>query len=440
MQQQETKKTRRIRQVSVTNLFGTFNHIIPLKMDEHITIIHGPNGFGKTVMLKLLHALFGPLDQLSQNDQILQRIPFDEFRVDFEDNTSFWVRKTTQSIVFHATDKELYSLRSKLLPKVNMPYSPPEVDFTSEKSRRLQELWKTVLIDEPEGLGDRLSAELIGARTKMPEWLVDIRKSVPIRFIETQRLLSSTVTTESEYAVTEDSRHLVEVIQRKLAEATADTLSQPLAKTLSTRLISPTLAQYLQVTKEELLDKLEKLEQKRSHLVGIGLIDQKTGTEFPIDSEQGIEDTPKVVLAVYIDDIERKLGFFDEFVKKIDLLTTIINKHFLYKTLTISKESGFVFTTENGTNLPLEDLSSGEQYELVLFYALLFRVDPGSLILIDEPELSLHVVWQRRFLKDILQIAALTKIDAILATHSPSLISDRRDLLVRLKEPENVRL
>jgi hypothetical protein len=35
---------------------------------------------------------------------------------------------------------------------------------------------------------------------------------------------------------------------------------------------------------------------------------------------------------------------------------------------------------------------------------LLFRVTPGSLILIDEPELSLHVVWQEQFLKDVQQI------------------------------------
>ena len=55
MQQEEKGKVKRIRQVSVTNLFGLFNHTIPLKMDDHITIIHGPNGFGKTMVLKLLN-------------------------------------------------------------------------------------------------------------------------------------------------------------------------------------------------------------------------------------------------------------------------------------------------------------------------------------------------------------------------------------------------
>src|SRR5437667_12688158 len=128
MQQEETKKTRRVQQVSVTNLFGIFNHVIPLKMDEHITIIHGPNGFGKTVMLKLLHALFG------QSNHLLQNIPFDEFRIDFEDNTSLWVSKTPRShdltgeehpleyeIVFHATGSKPYTLPSQTLQMATCP-------------------------------------------------------------------------------------------------------------------------------------------------------------------------------------------------------------------------------------------------------------------------------------------------------------------------------
>jgi AAA15 family ATPase/GTPase len=157
MQQQETKKPRRIRQVSVTNLFGIFNHTIPLKMDERITIIHGPNGFGKTMMLKLLSALFSTVDQLAESDQLLENIPFDEFRVDFEDNTSFWVSKTSRSrnlpekthpskreIVFHATNQEPHPLRPKT------------------------------------------------SQNRTPKWLVDMRESVPIHLIETQRLFSST--------------------------------------------------------------------------------------------------------------------------------------------------------------------------------------------------------------------------------------------------------
>ncbi len=457
MQQEGTRKRRRIQQISVTNLFGIFNHTIPLKMNDRITIIHGPNGFGKTMILKLLHALFG------QSNRLLQYIPFDEFRVDFEDNTSFWVSKTLRSngltedehsvgreIVFHATGRKPCSIRPKTI-KEGATLSLSLIDrVISSLDRVGPEAWRHLptgeilsLEDVIERFGDRLPPEFIGERTTMPEWLVDIRKSVPIRLIETQRLLSYTRPSKrseyeraiaSEYAVTEDSRHLVEVIRRKLAESAA--LSQSLDRTFPARVISPT-AQQLQVPGEDLLDKLEKLEKKRSRLMAVGLLDQETGTEFPVGAEQRIEPNTKAVLAVYAEDTEKKLGIFDELAQKIDLLTTIIDNRFLYKTMSINKEKGLVFTTRNGIILPLENLSSGEQHELVLFYELLFRVTAGSLILIDEPELSLHVVWQEQFLKDVQQVTQLTDIDIILATHSPDIISDRRDLVVELEEPRN---
>ena len=50
----------RIKQISVSGLFGIFDHIIPLNMYDRITVIHGPNGFGKTAMLRILNAFLTP--------------------------------------------------------------------------------------------------------------------------------------------------------------------------------------------------------------------------------------------------------------------------------------------------------------------------------------------------------------------------------------------
>ncbi len=41
----------RIAQISITGLFGVFDHVIPLNLDDRITIIHAPNGYGKTIDL-----------------------------------------------------------------------------------------------------------------------------------------------------------------------------------------------------------------------------------------------------------------------------------------------------------------------------------------------------------------------------------------------------
>jgi len=104
--------------------------------------------------------------------------------------------------------------------------------------------------------------------------------------------------------------------------------------------------------------------------------------------------------------------------------------------MNISKEKGFDFIAHDGSPLSTTDLSSGEQHELVLMYELLFNVKPNSLIMIDEPELSLHVAWQMQFLDDLQSIIALSEFDILLATHSPQIINKRWDLTVELQGPD----
>ena len=117
---------------------------------------------------------------------------------------------------------------------------------------------------------------------------------------------------------------------------------------------------------------------------------------------------------------------------KVETLKRIANARFLYKQVAVS-EDGIVVTTSEGQPLDLEMLSSGEQHELVLLYGLLFRVSGDALIMIDEPELSLHVAWQEKFLSDIDGIAKLSGFRVLLATHSPQIIGDKYDLAIELE-------
>ena len=65
---------------------------------------------------------------------------------------------------------------------------------------------------------------------------------------------------------------------------------------------------------------------------------------------------------------------------------------------------------------------------------LLFEIESDSLVMIDEPELSLNVVWQRNFLRDLQRIIELRKFDVLIATHSPMIIHDKWDWVVHLGE------
>ena len=170
-------------------------------------------------------------------------------------------------------------------------------------------------------------------------------------------------------------------------------------------------------------------------MVEAGLL-EKEGQEPPFVIPQDIDETKLPVLSVYIQDAEKKLSVFDQLVAKTELFKNSINNRFQYKHVSIGKE-GFRFVTLEGSPLNPMNLSSGEQHEVVLLYELLFRATENSLILLDEPEISLHIGWQEQFLADLSAITEISGLDALVATHSPQIISDRWDLTVELKGPAN---
>jgi len=79
--------------------------------------------------------------------------------------------------------------------------------------------------------------------------------------------------------------------------------------------------------------------------------------------------------------------------------------------------------------LPFGSLSSGEKQIVSVFARLLLDYERRFLILIDEPELSLSIEWQRRFLPDILKTQSCTQLIAI--THSPFVFENELDRLAK---------
>ncbi|WP_454824460.1 AAA family ATPase [Paraburkholderia xenovorans] len=72
---------------------------------------------------------------------------------------------------------------------------------------------------------------------------------------------------------------------------------------------------------------------------------------------------------------------------------------------------------------PFSDLSSGEQQIVSLVVKILAHAQRGCLMLIDEPEISLHVSWQRVLPRVLSTIARNFSCDILVATHSPLIIS-----------------
>uniref|UniRef100_UPI00286A57AF AAA family ATPase n=1 Tax=Chamaesiphon sp. OTE_75_metabat_556 TaxID=2964692 RepID=UPI00286A57AF len=274
-----------------------------------------------------------------------------------------------------------------------------------------------------------------------PEWLKNIRLNIHVRLVESQRLLnlSSVYNSKLETAsmiptVSAYSEELAQIMRDKFGEY--GIISQSLDRTFPTRLVQRQSSP--NSTDRQLRERLEQLEITRSRLISIGLLDRTENSDFPVQPP-AMDESTKNILSVYVEDVEKKLSVFNDIANKIDLLKEIINSKFTYKEISFNKRKGFVFRTlsdfsisDSDTLLPT-DLSSGEQHELVLLYQLLFKVEPKSLVLIDEPELSLHVGWQVQFLKDLQEIVKLADLDILMATHSPDIIQDRWDLTVELQ-------
>ena len=148
-----------------------------------------------------------------------------------------------------------------------------------------------------------------------------------------------------------------------------------------------------------------------------------------------MDGTQARVMTLYVRDTASKLEALDNLAKRAGLLLNNVNEKFRHKQIRLDRKGGLVAERADGESLPLESLSSGEQHELVLHYDLLFRVPSNTIVLIDEPELSLHIAWQKRFLSDLLKIIGVANFDAVVATHSPYVVGEREELMVGLGDP-----
>lgn len=134
--------------------------------------------------------------------------------------------------------------------------------------------------------------------------------------------------------------------------------------------------------------------------------------------------------------------------KKILKLEEMLNNYFYDKEIEILPSGIFVKIKKEADNLkivPLRDskndriglneLSSGEKKIILLFVIAAFS-DRVSVVL-DEPELSLSVLWQEHLLPDLLEEGGFKNL--IVATHSPYMAMDERvqDCMVFLPAEDN---
>lgn len=110
------------------------------------------------------------------------------------------------------------------------------------------------------------------------------------------------------------------------------------------------------------------------------------------------------------------------------------------RSLRIIADISLVFT-KSQYEIDFSELSSGEQQVLGTVIRSVAKLGQNSVLVIDEPEVSLHPAWQRQYLPRLLEtLSFFPGTHIILATHSHFMIADlaegKASLTVATNEPE----
>lgn len=145
--------------------------------------------------------------------------------------------------------------------------------------------------------------------------------------------------------------------------------------------------------------------------------------------------------AYYLSDLSKQLsdlihqaGKVDmEDMKKIyahnDMFIEIVNEAFKRTNKTVdTTKSKLQFKIEDELLESNKRLSSGEKQFIIVMLTILLQRNQESILIMDEPEISMHLDWQRNLIQNIQKLNPNCQI--ILATHSPGIIMDGWEQLV----------
>ena len=109
--------------------------------------------------------------------------------------------------------------------------------------------------------------------------------------------------------------------------------------------------------------------------------------------------------------------------ERIDKFFELIDSLFLMtgKSIDIDDKNRVIFR-KGKQIIDMEKLSAGEKQILLLLFTLFLMEDRSTVLLLDEPEISLHIEWQDRLIQLMLDLNPNCQI--IMTTHSPNIFAD----------------
>ena len=182
--------------------------------------------------------------------------------------------------------------------------------------------------------------------------------------------------------------------------------------------------------------KLKEIAKRTDRFASLGLIPRVDVTEM----SQLISKTKTQVSTVleqivwpYIETMTARFDALERIGSALEKFLFYLNKFFRDKRIQFDLREGLVIYSTRGERLQPEMLSSGERHLLLLFCNVLVAEEQPSLFIIDEPELSLNVRWQRLLINALIDCVKLSQVRFVLATHSTEMLAQYRQFVQQLK-------
>lgn len=416
----------KITRLKVDGLFGLYNYDIDFaRHSDDLTILTSPNGYGKTTLLRVINSL--DVKRLLY----LYTLKFNTLTLWFDDGSEVEVREiddTSEGLKEFDTRKNqrrglLFAWKSKGAEICRFEYRPEQIrEAMNVAYRRVASGRHFVndLIEEDidfftAGEAGEVFNTVIAQMLNQEQFLLQLA-TIQTDFIGANRIYTvnhreRSVRLRYDQPILQVVDELKEMLTRRVMDFQNN--FQRLDSKLIDKLLEDKGAEIDEATYNE---KASVLNQLIEELTSFGLTNRQNLPEYQAGKGR--------ILDVYLSLMEEKLNYYKGFLPLMKLFDkNVQQKHFANKTIRLSAQHGIRIVSDNGDILSASQLSTGEQNQLVLLYDLIFKTPENSILLIDEPESSLHVAWQNDFVNDMQLIAGKKNLQIVVATHSPIIVS-----------------
>jgi len=437
-----TSQAGRLRTITVNGLFGRFDYEITLEPDDP-TVITGLNGTGKSTILRMVDAVSrGDLPALIDFPVESFQLTFDGIEpVIFDRDANARVARISWGDLSHLQDitwnLELASLPTWAIEAVRE--HPDGTDELVESLRRHAGPMSFVEFSE----GRELALSLWRRRSDLvtPDWFTGIREAFPVLFITDQRLVAEPgARREPHRGRPRLGARPIRVGQRTIERASRDIasriqdadsryarVSQRQDRTFPNHVIAA-MKRGKKMSAQSVGKLSREVDVQRERLRLVGLLDGADAFGLHLDPSDLEDPNVRSVVATIFESDLQKLSVLNGLAERLAAFKAFLDRRYAPKSVQLSRQGGIRILTPNGGEIRPSELSSGEQQMAVLAYEILFRAEDATVVIIDEPEISLHVLWQDTLIEDLATMGGPSGLQFLMATHSPTILANHQHL------------